>query len=1233
MSLSQNILDAVEILANSSISKAGYDRTIQAQVLSCEDASIGKYRCRYQDSTIYAYSNNFSTSYNKGDYVYILVPSNDMKKEKTILCTSNRQGNNFISEITEQDMYDLIGNNCIISNKEEYFLNSQNLDYSYSIYTDEGQNNEIILNTDTIKKYFNQADAFKIGLFVKTNIPIKRQSRGSYGIQLVLVFKDNTLERDVERKYIFKEQSMIKNPYKYKNNTKQSSVFQIDGKNFVKIKSITLFNKDFPQAENGVSTGSLSEGDIIFSGISLYGLKKNNSIDAQKVTITFKTPYGTFLTNTIETLPIIAEVRVNNKLVSSNQNLKFYWGIEDTGISSSSMYFNKYLGNGWRCLNQYNTIVKDSTVDWIPNNGTFNYTKDYDDNLLSVENNLKVAVVFNNITYSNEILISNKEKIDNDAAGVVLTSNDGTVFYYDKGTPSITCAAGESQPRRRGEQSYSYKWGQENNKGLLTSLEDSEEVVPVVMKTVTNFTKMKCSIYQGDEFKGTGSITLKNSLSRDELSLIEGWDGDTVQIEENQVLSPRVGAGKKDQDGNFTGVVMGLLKNYPPNVDIEEIREEIGLFGYANNDRTFFLNSKNGSAIFGKMGSGSIVIDPSSGKALLYSGNFWTEYSEDLLPVSYEESNQSGQGLLIDLSSAVIRAKNHSTLNSINPGFFLSEDGLSFGSKAKISSQGIMTLGQGATLNANDQGFSTRKCWTIDGNSQRAYIGYNSNTFINAQDNAVYIGTDGISLGKKFSVSNEGILKVGQNVGDSINGTYWTINGNNNVAYIAHNTSEFEKVDNNKTDAVYIGTDGISLGKKFSVNNQGVLKVGQNVESGAYWTINGEDGSGGSSGKAYISYNTSNIGTVNSGTNSVYIGTDGLSLGTKFLVTSEGIVKIGNDVVGNGPYWTINGDSNCAYIAYNTSEFTKVNNNGTDAVYIGTDGISLGTKFSVDNQGVLTATEGHIGNWLLNSTSLYYDGDLKSYTFGDDSSDQSEGAQKSYHIALQAPEDKSYVFSIGESKSNPAFRVRYDGRTWARILECGFDDDKGLVMYYSYKVDENHGINQPIFRPMRNQNGNGYGRIGTSDYPFNIIRANEMHSTAYHNDSDKKEKNHIDILNKNESKGSLSFAQTFIYSLSPSVYTFKKDQKNIHFGFYAQDLYSTLNKLAPGKFFGVVSASLKKGNENKNFDINQQQDENLRWSLAYNQIIAPLVAVVQKQKQEIEELSNRISKLEEKGEK
>jgi hypothetical protein len=120
-------------MVNASVEKAGYDKTIQAQILSCEDATIGKYRCKYQDAIFYAYSNNISTTYSKGAYVYILVPGNDMKKEKTILGTTEKLGVNYIPQTVGDEAYNLIGSNGVQS-KNIYYLDTNNKNYFYLIY-------------------------------------------------------------------------------------------------------------------------------------------------------------------------------------------------------------------------------------------------------------------------------------------------------------------------------------------------------------------------------------------------------------------------------------------------------------------------------------------------------------------------------------------------------------------------------------------------------------------------------------------------------------------------------------------------------------------------------------------------------------------------------------------------------------------------------------------------------------------------------------------------------------------------------------------------------------------------------------------------------------------------------------------------------------------------------------------------------------------------------------------
>lgn len=79
------LLQAMDIIASRRVATANYDKTIQANIVSCVDSSTEKYRVKYQDSVFLAYANNTEQLYEKDDAVYVLIPNGDMKKEKLIL--------------------------------------------------------------------------------------------------------------------------------------------------------------------------------------------------------------------------------------------------------------------------------------------------------------------------------------------------------------------------------------------------------------------------------------------------------------------------------------------------------------------------------------------------------------------------------------------------------------------------------------------------------------------------------------------------------------------------------------------------------------------------------------------------------------------------------------------------------------------------------------------------------------------------------------------------------------------------------------------------------------------------------------------------------------------------------------------------------------------------------------------------------------------------------------------
>jgi hypothetical protein len=145
-------------------------------------------------------------------------------------------------------------------------------------------------------------------------------------------------------------------------------------------------------------------------------------------------------------------------------------------------------------------------------------------------------------------------------------------------------------------------------------------------------------------------------------SALNGWDGNSIQInkEENYILSPQIGAGRKNDDNTFTGLLMGEMTNKDKNNDI-------GLLGFHNGVRTIFLDANTGKAVFGSNIKGQIILDPSN-DAIIESGN----------PINDEDT-----GLHINLTQSIIKTKNYKEKEKDGEGLEINfaKPEIKFGSK------------------------------------------------------------------------------------------------------------------------------------------------------------------------------------------------------------------------------------------------------------------------------------------------------------------------------------------------------------------------------------------------------------------------------------------------------------------------------------------------------------------------------------------------------------------------
>ncbi len=95
------------------------------------------------------------------------------------------------------------------------------------------------------------------------------------------------------------------------------------------------------------------------------------------------------------------------------------------------------------------------------------------------------------------------------------------------------------------------------------------------------------------------------SLNRYGLASLNKWDGNSIEIESNEgnrsyILAPQIGAGIKNDDNSFTGVVMGSrFESTEDEKGHVTEKNDVGVFGYHLGKQSIFLDAKTGNAEFG----------------------------------------------------------------------------------------------------------------------------------------------------------------------------------------------------------------------------------------------------------------------------------------------------------------------------------------------------------------------------------------------------------------------------------------------------------------------------------------------------------------------------------------------------------------------------------------------------------------------------------------------------------
>lgn len=167
----------------------------------------------------------------------------------------------------------------------------------------------------------------------------------------------------------------------------------------------------------------------------------------------------------------------------------------------------------------------------------------------------------------------------------------------------------------------------------------------------------------------------------------------------------------------------------------------------------------------------------------------------------------------------------------------------------------------------------------------------------------------------------------------------------------------------------------------------------------------------------------------------------------------------------------------------------------------------------------------------------------------------------------------------------------------------------------------------PMLQIIPNKDNAVY--LGNSSYRFAEVRAVNMYiasGTAV--TSDRRKKNTINDIN-------IELAESIVMGLKPSSFKYNDGESGrLHYGFIAQDVEELINSIGitSKDFAPLIIDKIKDEIIDKDANGNERRElvdnGEVEYSLRYEEFIAPMVSVIQKQQEKINELESRLDVIE-----
>lgn len=154
--------------------------------------------------------------------------------------------------------------------------------------------------------------------------------------------------------------------------------------------------------------------------------------------------------------------------------------------------------------------------------------------------------------------------------------------------------------------------------------------------------------------------------SRYDFAMLNDWDGTlTLDKDNGTILSTMLGAGRKNSDNSFSGVLIGDIKQ---GTDQQSASSLTGVYGLQDGRISYSL-TEDGKATFGKKNQGQIIID--GNKSTIQSANYHTdEYDKNNTFKKDEKGNYlNSEGEITKDPKEYVSIYSAGTLIDLDDGF------------------------------------------------------------------------------------------------------------------------------------------------------------------------------------------------------------------------------------------------------------------------------------------------------------------------------------------------------------------------------------------------------------------------------------------------------------------------------------------------------------------------------------------------------------------------------------